>query len=252
MSKKYFSMLLGGTLTMMVASVMLMSDSVIAGDTLVQIADFSHLRVTFRVDEYDIGDVAVGQACTVTVTALEKTYESSIAAIDYISASTGNVAYYTATAYVDVNGDALPGMQVTVTIPQEEAKDVVILKVDALSFDSTNQAFVWMKNDAGELEQVNVTTGVSNGNYIEITSGLSDGDQVYAEAKVEETSSGGLLSGLFGGQQFNQPQGGPGGNMPGERGNWSGERGNWSGGERGTGTGGQRSGSSGNGGGGNR
>ena len=31
MSKKYFSMLLGGTLTMMVASVMLMSDSVIAG-----------------------------------------------------------------------------------------------------------------------------------------------------------------------------------------------------------------------------
>ena len=31
MSKKYFSMLLGGTLTMMVASVMLMSDSFIAG-----------------------------------------------------------------------------------------------------------------------------------------------------------------------------------------------------------------------------
>ena len=115
--------------------------------------------------------------------------------------------------------------------------------MDALSFDNTNQAFVWMKNDAGELEQVNVTTGVSNGNYIEITSGLSDGDQVYAEAKVEETSSGGLLSGLFGGQQFNQPQGGPGGNMPGERGNWSGERG-----ERSSGSGGQRS----SGGGGNR
>ena len=31
MTKKYYSMLLGGTLTMMVASVMLMSDSVIAG-----------------------------------------------------------------------------------------------------------------------------------------------------------------------------------------------------------------------------
>ena len=31
MSKKYFSMLAGGTLTMMVASIMLMSDSFIAG-----------------------------------------------------------------------------------------------------------------------------------------------------------------------------------------------------------------------------
>lgn len=220
-------------------------DAVSAGDTLVQIADFAHLRVTFRVDEYDISDVAVGQACTVTVTALEKSFDSTIAAIDYISASTGNVAYYSATAYVDVDGGALPGMQVTVTIPQEEAKDVVILKVDALSFDNTNQAFVYMKNDAGELEQVNVTTGVSNGNYIEITSGLSDGDEVYVEAKAEETTSGGLLSGLFGGQQFNQPQGGPGGGPGG--GNWNGDRGN--GGERSSGSGGQRGTS---GGGGNR
>ncbi len=227
-------------------------DAVSAGDTLVQIADFAHLRVTFRVDEYDISDVAVGQACTVTVTALEKSFDSTIAAIDYISASTGNVAYYSATAYVDVDGGALPGMQVTVTIPQEEAKDVVILKVDALSFDNTNQAFVYMKNDAGELEQVNVTTGVSNGNYIEITSGLSDGDEVYVEAKAEETTSGGLLSGLFGGQQFNQPQGGPGGgpgggNWNGDRGNWNGERGNS--GERSSGSGSQRGTS---GGGGNR
>ncbi len=220
-------------------------DAVSAGDTLVQIADFAHLRVTFRVDEYDISDVAVGQACTVTVTALEKSFDSTIAAIDYISASTGNVAYYSATAYVDVDGGALPGMQVTVTIPQEEAKDVVILKVDALSFDNTNQAFVYMKNDTGELEQVNVTTGVSNGNYIEITSGLSDGDEVYVEAKAEETTSGGLLSGLFGGQQFNQPQGGPGGGPGG--GNWNGDRGN--GGERSSGSGGQRGTS---GGGGNR
>ena len=222
-------------------------DSVVAGDTLAQIADFTHLRVTFRVDEYDISDVSVGQACTVTVTALEKSYESTIAAIDYISASSGNVAYYSATAYVDVDGDALPGMQVTVTIPQEEAKDVVILKVDALSFDNTNQAFVYMKNESGELAQVNVTTGVSNGNYIEITSGLTDGDTVYVEAKAEETSSGGLLSGLFGGQQFNQPQRGPGGmnyggNMP-DRGNWNGERG-----DRSNGGGNQRS----SGGGGNR
>ncbi len=205
-------------------------DDVIAGDTLVQVADFTHLRVSFRVDEYDIGDVAVGQACSVTVTALERQYESVVDTIDFISASTGNVAYYTATALVDVDADVLPGMQVTVTIPQEEAKDVVILKVDALSFDAANQAYVWMKSEAGELEQVNVTTGVSNGNYIEITDGLSDGDEVFVEAKAEESTSGGLLSGLFGSQQFNQPTGGPG-NMPGggnfDRG--SGERGNWQG-----------------------
>ena len=218
-------------------------DAVSQGDSLIQVADFAHMKVSFRVDEYDIGDIRVGMACTVTVTALEKQFASTVAAINYISSSTGNVAYYTATAYVDVDEGVLPGMQVTVTIPQEEAKDVVILKVDALSFDNTNQAYVWMKDDAGELEQVFVDTGVSNGNYIEITDGLSDGDEVYVEAEVEQASTN-LLAGLFGARQFNQPTGGGnnrGGNMSGaggERGNWSGTGG--SGGNRPGGDGGSR------------
>ena len=223
-------------------------DEVTPGTELVQLADFRHMMVSFRVDEYDINEVSVGQACTVTVTALEKTFESTVSTIDYISASSGNVAYYTATAYVDVDDPAvLPGMQVTVSITQEEAKDVVILKVDAVSFDFTNQAFVWMKDDSGELKQVYITTGVSNGNYIEVTEGLSDGDEVYAEAEETETGgAGGLLAGLFGGRRFNQSQGGmpSGGNMP-DFG--SGNMPDFGSGERpsfgGSGSGGSRSGS---------
>ncbi len=192
-------------------------DEVSAGEELAQVADFKHMRVSFRVDEYDIGSVSVGQACTVTATATEKRFDTTIESIDYISSSNGNVAYYTATASVDVDDDSvLPGMQATVSITQEEAQDAVILKVDAVSFDETNQAYVWMKNDAGELEQVTITTGVSNGNYIEITDGLSDGDEVYVEVQTTATNAaGGLFAGLFGGQQFNAPQGGPGGGFPG-------------------------------------
>ena len=197
-------------------------DEVAAGDALVQVADFTHMQVTMRVDEYDIGDVAVGQACTITVTSTEQSFESEIASIDYISASGGNVAYYSAVANVDVTDGVYPGMQVSVSIPQEEAENVVILKADALSFDQQNSAYVWMYNDAGELEQVSVEVGVSNGNYVEIKSGLSDGDVVYVESPQEENTTS-LLSGLFGGQQMNAPQGGMdmgnmqrGGNMQGE------------------------------------
>ena len=200
-------------------------DEVANGDALVQVADFTHLKVSFRVDEYDISDVSVGQACTVTATATatERTFQSEIASIDYISSSGGSVAYYTAVAYVDVGEGVYPGMQTTVTIPQEEAENVVILKMDALSFDETNSAYVYMYNDAGELEEVPVEVGVSNGNYVEIKSGLSEGDEVYVEAKVEAAASGlsGLLSGLFGGQQMNAPQ--AGGNMG--RGGYGGDMG---------------------------
>ncbi len=206
-------------------------DSVNAGDTLVQIADFSHLKVSFRIDEYDISDVAVGDSCRVVATAAEKTFRSRVESINYISSSSGNVAYYTATAYVDVDDGVYPGMQVTVTIPQEEAVNVVILKEEALSFSDRNRAFVYMMGEDEKMTEVGVEVGVSNGNYVEIRSGLRDGDVVYAVTKQEASNSlASLFSGIFGGQRINntnrqntnrnswtnnnQNQNRPGGNMP--------------------------------------
>lgn len=187
-------------------------DEVTVGTELMQIADFSHLKASLRVDEYDIASVSVGQACTVTATATEKQFTSSIATINYISASTGSVAYYAATALVDVKADdgVYPGMQITVSIPKEGAENVVILKMDALSFDAENSAYVYMYNKAGALEKIPVEVGVSNGNYVEIKSGLKNGDEVYVEVKTTAAQSGlsGLLSSLFGGQQMTPPTNG--------------------------------------------
>lgn len=179
-------------------------DEVAAGDALVQVADFTNMKVSIRVDEYDIADVHVGQRCTVTATATEQTFESTVREIDYISSSSGNVAYYTATAYVQVGEGVYPGMQVTVSIPQEEAKDVVVLKMDALSFDETNSAYVYMADETGAMAKQPVEVGVSNGNYVEIRSGLRAGDRVFAETKQKTTSG---LDSLFSGF-FNQPGGG--------------------------------------------
>lgn len=177
-------------------------DEVTAGQQIAQIADFSTLSVSIRVDEYDIGEVSVGQPCTVTATAQDQSFEAEIASINYVSQSSGNVAYYTATADVAVSAGIYPGMQATITIPRDSVENVVILKMDALSFDRTNQAYVWMKGEDDAMEQVNVEVGMDNGSYVEIVSGLSDGDTVYVEAKEEETT-GGILS-LFGGMQRNQ------------------------------------------------
>lgn len=171
-------------------------DSVNASTQLCQIVDFSNMKVTMRVDEYDISEVYVGQACTVTVTALEKSFDSTISHINRLSQSSGSVAYYTVTATVAVTEDVYPGMQVTVQIPKEEAKDVVVLKMDALSFDAFNNAFVYAMNEAGEMEMRYVEVGVDNGNYIEIVSGLSSGETVYVETEEEVTAASGL-QGLF-------------------------------------------------------
>ena len=133
------------------------------------------------------------------------------------TASAGGTAYYTVTANVTVTDDVLPGMQASVSIPQEEAVDAVILDKDALSFDETNRAYVLMRGDSGDMERVYVELGVDNDNYVEIVSGLSDGDTVYVVEEAREEGAASLISILFGGGMSGGTASG-GRNFPGEGG----------------------------------
>ena len=182
-------------------------DEVRSGATLVQVVDFGHMKISFRIGESNIRDVSVGTSVRITVSSIGATFTAEIDSIDYASYSGNNVAYYTATAQVDTSSvDYIyPGMQATITIPQEEAKDVVILKMDAISTTSENSAFVYKQAEDGSMVETPVTVGVSNGNYVEIKSGVSDGETVYVVKKQEESTVGGILAGLFGSQQVNMP-----------------------------------------------
>ena len=207
-------------------------DEVSANDSLIEIVDFENLQVSLRVDEYSMASVSVGQTCEVTVTALEQTFESEITHINRIPSGGSSTSYYTVTAQFSGSADVLPGMQVTVVIPQEEADNVVILNADALSFGMANNAYVLVQNDAGEMEEVDVEIGVDNDNYVEITAGLLEGVTVYKVAESAE-DAGGLFS-VFSSMQENSSSA-PTGNsdfdpstMPTDRNNFGG--GNFGGG----------------------
>ena len=181
-------------------------DEVNGNASLIQIVDFENMQVSMRVDEYSISDLKVGQDCRITVTALGETFNSKISHINRISSGGGNTAYYTVTAELVVTSNVLPGMAATVTIPQEEAVDTVILNKTALSFAKDNSAYVLMYDDQQVLQQVPVTVGLDNNNYVEITSGLKAGDTVYVEVKTQAKSDN-LLTTLvnsLGGGQSNQ------------------------------------------------
>jgi len=169
-------------------------DDVSMGETLVQVVDFGTMTVSMRVDEYSISELEVGQACRVSVTALNQTFESEISHINRIPSGGGNTAYYTVTAELSVTEDVLPGMACTVTIPQEEAVDTIVLNRDALSFGQNNSAYVLMYDENQVMQQVPVEIGVDNDNYVEITAGLKAGDTVYKEVQENTSAARGLMA----------------------------------------------------------
>ena len=194
------------------------SVSEIDAEELTEVAVISpdvSMSVTITVDESDILSLAVGQEADVTVSSVsDETLKGLVTEID----KTGASGSYTALIRLDKVTGMLPGMTASVDVRIEGVDDAIIIPVDALNRTSTG-AYVYTSYDE-ETQQyggrVDVVTGLSNDNYVEIKSGLSVGDKVYY---TESRSFGNM----FGNMGFGNRPGGNGdmgfGNMPNMPGN---------------------------------
>lgn len=169
-------------------------ESLSSGNTLAVVYDMSVLKFVMNIDELDIGKVEAGQEVQITADALEgQTFTGHVDKVNINGSTTGSttssgVTTYPVTVVIDDSGDLLPGMNVTADIIAEYATDVLCIPVDAVqrgdtvlipgegAFDQNGQLL-----DLSKLQSVPVTLGRSDGDYIEVLSGLSEGDTVVIE-----------------------------------------------------------------------
>ena len=166
------------------------------------------MSVTITVDESDILSLEVGQETDVVIKSIgEDAFSGTVTEIDRSGAS----GSFTAVVTFDKTAGMLPGMTASVDVRIDGVDDAIIIPVDALKRTSTG-AYVYTSYDE-ETQQyggrVDVITGLSNNNYVEIKSGLSVGDTVYYTEKQ-------TFGNMFGNMGF--------GNMPGGGGNSGGSR----------------------------
>ena len=127
----------------------------------------------------------------------------------------------------------MPGMNVDGKIILDEAADVLMIPVDSLMRGNR----VYVKDDTVTEQQgsvpagfkaVEVETGLTNDEYVQIVSGLSEGDEIY----VDESSSSSGMTFPMGGMG-GPGGGGPGGQGGGQGGSRGGQRGGQGGGQGG-------------------
>ena len=146
-----------------------------------------------KVDELDILKVTTDQQAEVKLDALgDETFTGTILKIDdgtgnaAASAGEGATVKYTVRIEVPRDDRMRYGMTGKAEIVVAEAKDVVLVPIDAVS-DIDGQSVVYTSvDDKGTLgSPVNVTTGVSDGTNVEVTEGLSAGDAICYVPAVE-------------------------------------------------------------------
>ncbi len=191
-----------------------------AGKVLCSIYDLSYLTMTLSVDELDISDIAVGQRVEITADAVEgRTYTGVVTKVSVAGTSSGGTTTYPVTVRIDETEGLLPGMNVDAVITLESASGVLAIPTGALNRGNTvlvtadsPSAANGTAIEGGEYYSVPVEIGASDSSYIEIVSGLREGDTV---AYIPTTGSGGFAMMMPGGMDGVAFAGGamPGGGM---------------------------------------
>jgi HlyD family secretion protein len=197
--------------------------------TLCTIYDLSYLEMTMSIDELDIGDVEVGQTVQVTADAVEgRTYTGVVTRVSVAGSTAGGITTYPVTVRIDEIDGLRPGMNVDAEIVISQSDNALAIPSAAvnrgntvlLTADSPSAANAAGQETTEGYVSVEVTTGIDDDSYIEITSGLQEGDVV---AYIQTSSGGadmmgGMMMGggdMMGGGGMPSGGGGGGGGAPG-------------------------------------
>ena len=180
-------------------------DNVSSGAVLCTVYDLSYLTMTVYVDELDISSVAVGQKVSITADAVEgQTYEGVVTTVSIKGTTNGGVTTYPVTIRIDETDGLLPGMNADYEIITAQADNV--LRIPAAAVDRGNRVLVVDEDADGSdgapegYRYQTVTTGITDGDWIEIIDGLSEGDTIaYLPATNDSSGFMGMMMGGMGG-----------------------------------------------------
>lgn len=192
--------------------------------TLATLYDLSELTFDMDIDELDITNIKEGQEVNVQADAFNnKVFKGTITNVSLVAANSNGVTNYPVTVTITDIGDLLPGMNVDAYVVLANVENAVAIPADALQRGnvvyvlntsptitsgnySTEGISDRVKNRVPEgFTAINVETGISNANYIEIKSGLQENDEVYVS---ESTSNTTMNFGGMGGGMGGPPMGG--------------------------------------------
>ena len=147
------------------------------GDILYALAD--ELIVLASVDEADIGKIKNGQRAEITLDAYKDvTINGKVFQILEEGKNVSNVITY----YVKIRPEKTPAffkslMTANIDIIVKEQKSAVVIPWDSFYEDEKGETFVLVGDNMQQIKH-KITTGIFDGDNVEVTSGLSNGDTI--------------------------------------------------------------------------
>jgi multidrug efflux pump subunit AcrA (membrane-fusion protein) len=159
-----------------------------AGRPAVEMVDSGTLELVLDVDEVDIGNIAVGQSTNITLeTWPDQELSGEVTAIASKARPQSEIVTYQ--VHIRFDAGLLPvrtGMTANADLVTAKRENVLLVPNRAITADRQTGTYSVRRIDGETTTEVQVTIGMRDNNYTEITRGLEAGDQV----SIAETQQG--------------------------------------------------------------
>lgn len=176
------------------------------------VAPSDKVKLSVEIDELDILSIETGMTVEVSFDAISnKKFDGNIIKIADSGNATSGVTKYPVKVLLTKDDSMRVGMNATATILVKEQADILIVPVITIQ-EREDRIFVYteINEETGEFHgEVEVITGVSDGENVEIVSGLEEGTKIYYPLSAAETIDFIPSQGGYGGQRPVNYDGGP-------------------------------------------
>lgn len=175
------------------------------GTELFTLQNTDKINVNINVSKYDYDKLKEGQSADITLAG--KTYEGEVTSISHVATQNEKGASLISAdvRIKNPDDDIFLGVDAKVTIHAEEADDVVVLPSEVVNIGKDGSFCYVIEN--GVITRRDITTGISSDDYVEVTAGIKEGDEVIrdlgsleegmqAEAALYESADNGNQSNL--------------------------------------------------------
>lgn len=158
-------------------------DRIWQNQPLLYLPDVSQMLVKTRVREIDLHKVSVGQPCSIRIDAFpDVSFSGRVKFVGALAArrtpdGSGEKYFQLTIALAGKDMRLRPGMTARVTVLTDTVKDALSLPLQAVFDTHEGQHFVY-RLQGRKFERVRVATGRQNEDFVEILSGLREGDRV--------------------------------------------------------------------------
>ena len=135
------------------------------------------LRLVIPLPERAVPDVHVGESVAVTVSTTNKTFDGKIVRFsDQIDTTTRTM--HTEIDVPNTKYELVPGMYATANMPLHTVQNVVTVPLQAVQASGEDHGAVLVVDSSNKIQRREISLGLENATYAEVTSGLKEGELV--------------------------------------------------------------------------